>query len=139
MKNPVPKTAVKEMVKLYKKGYSRFEIAAATGYAPETVSKYMKKHQYSFSEGREPVREITGQPILVEDMRHRNYGVAVGDKVIAKLKSVKDENQKSVIRGYKGVVEGIYDFFITVMTDKGYRITVSKADLAIKRNSITKV
>ena len=52
---------------------------------------------------------------------------------------MKDENQKSVIRGYKGVVEGIYDFFITVMADKGYRITVSKADLAIKRNSITKV
>lgn len=139
MREPVSKAVIQKMIELYKRGYNRLEIAHATGYAPETVSKYMKKHQYSFAEGRSPIREMTGPCIYLEDLKRCKYGVEVGDKIVVKSREARDEKGKVITKTVKGTVEGMQDLFITVMTDKGYRITVAKIDLATKRNSMTKV
>lgn len=139
MREAVPKAVIQKMIQLYKRGYSRLEIAHATGYAPETVSKYMKKHQYSFSDSRTPVKEMAKTYIFAEDMKRCNYGVEIGDKVIVKERTARDEKGKIITKTCNGRVESITDFFTVIMTERKYRITVLKVDLATKKASITKV
>ena len=56
------------------------------------------------------------QENIAEKLRNTDYGFSIGD-------------DKKVRKSVKGVIEGITEFLFTVMTDKGYRLTVSKTEL----------
>ena len=67
------------------------------------------------------------QEKIAEKLRNTDYGVSRGDKVICEY--IQNDDDKKVRKSVKGVIEGITEFLFTVMTDKGYRLTVSKTEL----------
>ena len=67
------------------------------------------------------------QENIAEKLRNTDYGFSIGDKVICEY--IQNDDDKKVRKSVKGVIEGITEFLFTVMTDKGYRLTVSKKEL----------
>ena len=67
------------------------------------------------------------QESVNEKLKSSDFGFSIGDKVVCKY--IQNDDDKKDRKSVKGVIEGITEFLFTVMTDKGYRLTVSKTEL----------
>lgn len=91
---------------------SRYLDAAGIRERPQRASGYKKDTSTYETYGR-----------YADYIKADDFGLKVGDKVKIHITcSGTDEKEKDA----KGVIEGIYDWFFLVKTDKGYRATVLK-------------
>lgn len=71
------------------------------------------------------------QESVYEKLKSSDFGFSIGDKVVCKY--IQNDDDKKDRKSVKGVIEGITEFLFTVMSDKGYRLTVSKTEIYCKQ------
>ncbi len=69
---------------------------------------------------------------ITEKLKESDFGFSVGDRVTCEYIKRIDSGRrvKAVV---KGVIEYITKFLFTIITDKGYRYTVSKTEIYCKQ------
>lgn len=114
---------------LYRTGLSITSVSKQLGITHQVISRYledmgirkMQRKTILLKKSEIKIPETFGR--YIDCIRDDDFGLKVGDKVkIHVTCSGTDEKEKNS----KGTIEGIYDYFFLIKTDKGYRTTVLK-------------
>ena len=65
---------------------------------------------------------------VVEKLKKSDLGFSLGDSVVCEYMKRSDSGRVTKVL-VRGIIECITEFMFTIMTDKGYRYTVSKTEI----------
>ena len=75
---------------------------------------------------------MTGYENIVEKLKKSDLGVSLEDNVVCEYIKRSDIGRIAKV-AVRGVIECIPEFMFIIVTDKGYRYTVSRAEIYLSR------